>query len=222
MVLAASEPGQPDAQLALRELCEVYWYALYAFLRRDGVAEPEAMDLVQGFLADVLERGELKADPERGRFRSYIIGALRNYRRNVHRASAAQKRGGEVSSFGLEDAELRYRDEPADTESPQVLFERRWAMTLLDRAIERLAQEYRDRKRENVFEALKDKLSGGGDENYAQTALGLGMSESAVKVSVHRMRARMRELIRVEVAQTVSGEQDVDDELSQLFAALAR
>jgi len=221
MVLAAAAPSEPNAQLALRELCEVYWYPLYAFLRRDGVAESEAMDLVQGFLADVLERGELGADPERGRFRSYMIGALRNYRSNVRRAAATQKRGGEVQSFGLDDAEARYRYEPADTESPQVLFERRWAMTLLDRALERLEAEYRERKREAVFDALKDTLSGGAVENYAQKAAGLGMSESAVKVSVHRMRARMRELLREEVAQTVSSEADVDDELQQLFAALA-
>lgn len=221
MVLAASGSGEPKAELALRELCEAYWYPLYAFLRRDGTEEAEAMDLVQGFFADVLERGELGADPDRGRFRSYMIGALRNYRSNVRRAASTQKRGGHVQSFGLDEAEARYRYEPVDTESPESLFERRWAMTLLDRAIERLEGEYAERKRGNVFDVLKDTLSGGAVDSYAQKAAVLGMSESAVKVSVHRMRTRMRELLREEVAQTVPAEGDVDDELRQLFAALS-
>ena len=221
MVLAAGVPSEPQAQLALRELCEAYWYPLYAFLRRDGVDEAEAMDLVQGFLADVLVRGELGADPGRGRFRSYMIGALRNYRSNVRRAAAAQKRGGDVQSFGLDDAETRYAHEPADTESPEVLFERRWATTLIDRAIERLEAEYRDRGRGDVFDELQDTLAGGAVDTYAEKAAALGLSESAVKVGVHRMRGRLREILREEVAQTVCEEGDIDDELKRLFAALA-
>lgn len=221
MVLAAAGPSDPGAKLALRELCEVYWYPLYAFLRRDTVAEADAMDLVQGFLADVLERGELGADPDRGRFRSYMIGALRNYRSNVRRAAATQKRGGNLQAFGLDDAEARYRHEPADTDSPEVLFERRWATTLIDRAIGRLEHEYRDRGRGAVFEALEDTLAGGAVASYAQKAAALGMTESAVKVGVHRLRARLRELLREEVAQTVREQEDVDDELKRLFAALA-
>ncbi|MCK5942085.1 MAG: sigma-70 family RNA polymerase sigma factor [Planctomycetes bacterium] len=222
MVLAASDAGEPQAPMALRELCEAYWYPLYAFLRRDGVDEAEAMDLVQGFLAELLGRGELGADRERGRFRSYIIGALRHHRGNVRRAAAAQKRGGDVRTFGIDDAEARYRVESGGGDEPEALFERRWATTVIDRAVERLELEYRDRGRQRVFDALKDVLAVGAVGNYAQKAAALGMTESAVKVSVHRMRTRLRELLRAEVAQTVSSEAEIDDELRQLFAALGR
>lgn len=221
IVLAAGDHREPTAAMALRDLCAAYWYPLYAFVRRDGVAEQDAMDLVQGFVADLLQRGELGADPERGRFRSYLIGALRNFRNNERRAQAAQKRGGLVTSFSLDDAEARYGREPSRERDPVALFERRWATTLLDRTVERLATEYRQRNREHVFDALKDTLTGGATLSYADKARSLSTTEGAVKVAVHRLRGRLRELLRDEVAQTVGDAADVDAELQHLFTVLA-
>ncbi len=222
IVLAAGDRREPTAALALRDLCEAYWYPLYAFARRDGATDADAMDLVQGFLADLLARGELGAAPDRGRFRSYLIGALRNYRNNKSRAERTQKRGGDVASWSLDDAEARYGREPADRDDPEALFERRWATTLLDRALERLEQEYRERRREGFFEELKDVLTGSAITNYAEKARSLGVTESVIKVSVHRMRGRMRELLREEVAQTVADTGAIDDEIQHLFTVLAR
>ena len=189
IVLAAGDRREPTAALALRDLCEAYWYPLYAFARRDGATDADAMDLVQGFLADLLARGELGAAPDRGRFRSYLIGALRNYRNNKSRAERTQKRGGDVASWSLDDAEARYG---------------------------------RERRREGFFEELKDVLTGAAITNYAEKARSLGVTESVIKVSVHRMRGRMRELLREEVAQTVADTGAIDDEIQHLFTVLAR
>lgn len=221
LVLAAGDRQQPQAAAALADLCAAYWYPLYAFVRRDGMAENDAMDLVQGFVADLLERGELAAAPERGRFRSYLIGALQNFRRNARRAAKTKKRGGDQVVLSLDDAEARYTREPACTESPAALFDRRWAVLLLDRALDRLEAEYIGRGRGPAFGALRDTLSGASAGTYADKAAVLGISVSAVKVGVHRLRARMRELLRDEVAQTLASPDDVEAELQHLFAALA-
>lgn len=202
----------------------MYWYPLYAFLRRGGSAEDEAMDLVQGFVARLLEKGDVKADPGRGRFRAYVLGALQHYQANVRRADRAASRGGgrERASLDLDGAAARYAAESVDAASPQALFERRWALAILDRALARLDDEYRERGRGRLFAALRVTLtSTHTGETYAEKALALGVSESAIKVAVHRLRRRMGELVRDEIAQTVATPADVEQELQHLFEALA-
>lgn len=224
LVLSAKANGTPASQAALADLCVTYWYPLYAFLRRSGTAEADAGDLVQGFVARLLEKGDVDATPERGRFRSYLLGALQNHAANVRRAQRAAARGGGRSPLSLDfgDAAGRYAHEPVDVTSPRALFERRWALTILERALERLGEEYRARGRGPLFEALRETLTGQETSvTYADHARALGVSESAIKVTVHRLRARMRELVRDEIAQTVASEADIDDELQHLFEALA-
>ncbi len=213
--------GAPEeARLALGELCEAYWYPLYAFLRRRGEGEEDARDLVQGFLAGLLERGQLGADQARGRFRSYLLGALGNHASNARRHANADKRGGGQTHESL-DGEGRYALEPDHGETPEALFDRAWALLVLERALERLGEEYTQRGRTDTFEALRATLTGQAPD-HERAAAQLGTSAGAVRVTVHRMRGRLRELIRAEVAQTVGEGDEVEDELAVLLAALGR
>jgi len=225
LVVSASNSAREPATAALAELCEIYWYPLYAFLRREGTAEDDALDLVHGFLARLLDKRDLAAVPARGRFRSYLLGALQHYVANQRRAERAAVRGGDGALLSLDDAEVRYQREPAHDVTPKAMFERRWALTILERALGRLEQEYTSRGRGALFAELEHTLNGAhaGTATYAETARLLGISESAVKVTVHRLRARMRELIRDEIAQTIASDDaaDVDDELALLFAAIS-
>lgn len=217
--LEGAEPGQ-----ALAELCEAYWYPLYVWLRRRGTPEHEAADLVQGFVADLLERGHVNAEAGRGRFRSYLLGALRNYVANVDRAARAQRRGGGQAPVSIDgaEAEERYRHEPADgtDRSPEAAFARRWALDVLERAFARLSKEQEDRGLGGRFAALRGTLGGEDPRDHAALAAQLGISVSAIKVSIHRLRTRLRELIRSEVADTVATGTDVDAEVADLFEAL--
>jgi DNA-directed RNA polymerase specialized sigma24 family protein len=215
---AAGAPG--EARRALDELCEAYWYPLYAYLRRKGETEDDARDLVQGFLADLLERGRLGADPARGRFRSYLLGALVHHASNTRRRARADKRGGGRALESL-DGEARYALEPDHGETAEALFERAWALLVIERALARLGEEYGDRGAPGTFEALRGTLAGQAPE-YERVAVALGTSPGAVRVTVHRMRARLRELIRGEVAQTVADGQETEAELGLLLAALGR
>lgn len=211
------------ARRALDELCELYWQPLYAFARRRGIAEAEALDAVQSFCVQLLEHGNVGgADRDRGRFRSYLLGAFRHHLDNLRRHERAARRGGAAVRWSLDDAERRYAEEPRDDESPERLFERRWALALLERATQRLRDEYAARGRQELLTALEPALL--GDDAavpHQQVAAALQTSEGAVKVALHRMRARMRELIRDEVLQTVLDEAAVDAELLHLFAALS-
>lgn len=226
-MLAAGE-GRPtaDARAALTTLCETYWYPLYAFLRGRGHGPADAEDLTQAFFAMLLEKHVLRhADPSRGRFRSFLLTALKNFAANVHARNTAAKRGGGVPALPLEfeTAEGRFILEPSSSESPERSFDRRWALTLLDRAMSRLQDEAELKKRQEQFEALKPSLT--GDEHqlsYASTANALGMSEGAVKVAVHRLRRRFRDIVRDEISQTVSGAGEIEDELRHLWSAVAR
>ena len=222
MVVRAAAGDPAVAQRALGELCELYWPALYAFVRRSGRSEADALDLVQSFCAQLLDRGGLGgADRQEGRFRHYLLGALRHFLDNSARHERAAKRGGSELHWSLDDAEARYAAEPPGA-GPERLFERRWAMALLDRATARLRDEYEARGRRAVLDALEQALL--GDDRAAchqDVARRLGTTEGAVKVALHRLRARLRELIRDEVLQTVTDPAAVDDELRALFAALA-
>jgi len=226
LVVAAADSRHPGHEEALAELCSAYWYPVYAFVRLRGFDTDSAQDLTQGFFAQLLEKRTLKAaDEERGRFRSFVLAALKFYLSHERERAGAQKRGGGRTPIAIDGdtAEGKYRVEPVDRHTPETLFERRWAMLLLERALANLREELRESARPERSLRLAEYLTGDSSApGYKQIAEELGMSESAVKVSVHRLRGRFREILRDEVAQTVSDPGMVDDELSHLFAALER
>jgi RNA polymerase sigma-70 factor (ECF subfamily) len=222
LVVRAAAGDAAVARAALDELCEQYWYPLYAWLRRGGRGEADAWDLVQSFCLQLLERGGLQgADADRGAFRHYLLGALRHHVANQNRREATVRRGGGTLSWSLDGAEARYLQEPEDLDSPERLYERRWAMALLERAMVRLREEYRSRHKEDLLQALEPALlAEDGANRHADTAANLGISEGAVKVALHRLRARLRDLVRDEVAQTLDDPGQTDAELRFLFDAL--
>ena len=213
-----------DARAALEELCRIYWYPLYAYVRRGGTAPEDARDLVQGFFASFLALNSLeRLGEEGGRFRSYLLGALRHHVANERERSQALKRGGGEVPLPLEldGAEERYAREPADATTPESLFERKWALAVLERVLARLAAEQAEKGRGAVFERLRPFLvASDAEEPLAEAARALGLSENAARVAVHRLRARYRDLLLTEVAQTVDRPQDVEDELGRLLASL--
>jgi RNA polymerase sigma factor (sigma-70 family) len=223
IVAAAGQEGE-TSKAALADLCQAYWYPLYAFLRRRGNIADDARDLTQGFFAALLEKDYLAdADPERGRFRSFLLTAVSRFAAKEHDRAAALKRGGGQRFLPIDfnDGEQRYLREPADNWTPQRIFERRWALTLLDRTLARLRHEHEASGKLAHFDALKTFLTGqAGAPSLRQVAEQLEMTEGAVKVAVHRLRQKYRELLRAEIAQTVAAEEEVDSELALLLAAL--
>jgi RNA polymerase sigma-70 factor (ECF subfamily) len=223
-VLRARGGGSTSARAALATLCQTYWYPLYAFVRRQGHPPHDAQDLTQEFFARLLARNYL-ADVarEKGRFRSFLLVALKHFLANEGDRARAAKRGGGQSVISLDDvgAEGRYQLEPVDRLSADRIFDRRWALTLLERVLERLRAEYGALEKTGEFEAMQDCLTGKSDQSYAVIARKLGTSEGAVKVAVHRLRKRYRELLRAEVAETVDGPAEVEEELRELLRALA-
>jgi RNA polymerase sigma-70 factor (ECF subfamily) len=224
MVLDAGKTPGTDSRASLEMLCGAYWQPLYAYARLGGRDPEEALDLTQGFFAHLLER-ELIAvvDPGRGSFRAFLKTAFDNYSSNERRTARAQKRGaGEPTvSFDLEDAESRLRDLQVDAETPDLAFERHWARTLLRRSVEQLGAEMRDAGEEERFRALSPFLT--GEETvlpYRDVAARLDITESAVKVAVHRLRRRFGALLRREISQTVPDESAVDDELRHVLRVL--
>jgi len=224
VVLQAGEAESPETQAALAKLCQTYWYPLYVFIRRQGRNPQDAQDLVQGFFARVLEKNYIQdADRTKGRFRSFLLLALKRYMANEWDYANRQKRGGgnQVISLDEQDSELRYRVEPADEMSPEKAYERRWALILLQQVLDRLASEFSTPGKVRLFDELKVFLSGEKGGSYAEIGSRLGMTESAIKVTVHRLRQRYREILRLEIANTVSSPEAVDDEIRNLFAALS-
>jgi RNA polymerase sigma factor (sigma-70 family) len=224
VVLSASRKDSPAALQALEELCRAYWYPLYAHVRRTGYSPADAEDLTQSFFARLIEKDWLVvADRERGRFRSFLLGALKHFLANEWDKMRAQKRGGQLKFLSLDAlaGEDRLRHEPIDRGTPDQEFDRRWALTLLDAVLARIEREYFENGKAALFEALKSSL--GADRSgldYPQLSQTLGLSEGAVRVAVHRLRQRYRELLREMIAQTVTTQVEVEDELRQLFAAL--
>jgi len=213
-----------DAREALERLAESYWIPLFAYVRRRGYAEEDACDLTQGFFARLLERKDVgSASPEHGRFRSFLLTALKNYLINSEERERALKRGGGKAPVSIDarKAEGFLGPEPIDNDTPERIFERAWARSVLERALARLRRDYTERGKETLFEALSDELVGGEATPYAQLAEELGFTEGAIKVAVHRLRARYRKHLRLEVADTVEDPGDVEDELRGLFEALA-
>jgi RNA polymerase sigma-70 factor (ECF subfamily) len=223
LVAAATDPAAPHAREALADLCRLYWFPIYAYVRRRGQDHHAAQDLTQAFFARLLEKNDLAAaDKIRGRFRSYLLTACQHFLANAHDHDTAKKRGGGRPHLPLDfaDADTRYSHEPTDEETPERAFDRQWALGLLDRALGELRAEYADSGRATLFDALKDSLAGGAEVPYADLARELGMTEGAVKVAVHRLRQRYRDRLRGLIADTVEKPEDVDDEIRDLFAAL--
>jgi len=222
-VAAAGHSPSPQSRRALEELCASYWYPLYVFTRRRGHAADEAQDLVQGFFAYLLEKGTLAtADEARGRFRTFLLAVYQRFLSHERERDRARKRGGDrrIVSIDAADAEDRYRREPFHELTPERIYERRYALTLLDRVLARLESDFVNRGRGELFDRLKPTLTGGDATGYADLAAGLGMSPGAVKVAVHRLRRQYRDALREEIAQTVDGPEEIDDELNRLLEAL--
>jgi RNA polymerase sigma factor (sigma-70 family) len=223
MVLLAGREASPQSAEALEKLCQAYWYPLYAFARRQGCNPEEAQDATQEFFSRLLAKNQLQmADPTRGRFRSFLLASMKNMLANERRAAARQKRGGDVIvfSFQEQEAEQRYLLEPADSITPESVFERRWAETILARVLDRLEAESNGHALR--FEQLKVFLiEAKGAAAFADMARQLGVTESALKSVVHRMRRRYAELFRDEVSQTVANMADLDDEMRHLLTVLS-
>lgn len=226
IVRAASGENSNEANAALQQLCQVYWYPLYSFVRFKGYKANEAEDLTQAFFADLLSRGDLqKVQPQLGRFRSFLLTALKNFLNNQWDRSQAQKRGGGVSQLSLDfgHANQQYQTCPVDAETPDLAFQRQWALTLLGQVTKTLGKEYEKRGKGHVFKRIQIFLAGKSqDSTLAEAARELDMTEVAVKVAVHRMRERFGQLIRQYIQETVDSPEEVDDEINQLFAALRR
>jgi RNA polymerase sigma-70 factor (ECF subfamily) len=225
VVVAARGEDSPDARAALEKLCRNYWLPIYAFVRRQGHSPHDAQDLTQEFFARLLGRNFLSAvDRSKGKFRSFLLGAVKHFLANEWDRARAQKRGGSNTLIPIDaaSAETACWMEPTDNSSADRIFERRWAMALLDQVLRRLREEYVRLGKEELFEQLKPVLTETSlAVRYAGIALRLGSSEGAVKVAVHRLRLRYRELLRAEIAETVASEAEIDDEIRSLFAALS-
>jgi DNA-directed RNA polymerase specialized sigma24 family protein len=225
IVVAAGDATSPQAREALERLCKSYWYPLYAFVRRRGRNSHDAKDLTQAFFLQLLEHGYLsRADPRKGRFRTFMLVALNHFLTNQWHHANAQKRGGDAVMLSLDEvsAEHRYGAEPFAADHPERLFEKRWALTVVDRALSHLQQEFADSGRSELFEALKGVLTGAQvTEAYSTLAGRFGLTEAAVKMTVVRLRRRFGEVLRVEVGHTVSSESEIDDELRHLLRVVA-
>ncbi len=225
VVLAAGSPESTRYKEALETLCRTYWFPLYAYLRRRGYDRHKSEDSIQGFFASLLEKQGLRlADSDRGRFRSYLLGALKHFMADERDRTRTQKRGGDCRVFSLDfdSGEALYVPEPAHQLSPDKLFERSWALTVLRGATDKLEAEWSAMHKQELFKHLVVYLAPVEETaSYRDMAAELNMSEAAVKTAVHRMRKRYRELLRREVAQTLATEKQVEDELRELFAAFS-
>lgn len=223
LVLRAGQERGPASLEALEKLCHAYWFPLYAFARREGCAPHEAQDLTQEFFSRLLAKNYLQmADPNRGRFRSFLLASFKHMMANERRDASRQKRGGGAKVFSLDEheAEERYQVDHADYQTPEWLFERRWAETTLTRVLDRLAAEYSGHTLR--FDDLKVFLiEASGSAPFADVATRLGVTESALKSIVHRMRRRYADLFRDEVAQTVESPADLEDEIGYMLTVLS-
>jgi RNA polymerase sigma-70 factor (ECF subfamily) len=223
-VVLEARGSSPDSRAALESLCQAYWYPLYAYLRRRGSSIDDAQDLVQAFFVGLIEKRVLSiADPERGRFRSFLLASLRNFTANERDKQQAKKRGGGTLPFRIDGSagESRYCGEPGHDITPEQLYHKQWAVTLLDRVMELLRDEFSRRGQEHQFECLKRFLAGRSSESsYVEVASELNLTRAAAMSAVSRMRRRYREILRTEIGRTVSHPSEVDDEIRGLFESL--
>jgi RNA polymerase sigma factor (sigma-70 family) len=222
LVVAAGNPRRQDCRDALARLCEQYWYPVYAYVRRRGYTKEEAQDLTQDFFVRILEGRYLdRADQNRGKFRSFLLNSCKFFLADQADRARAQKRGaGAILPFEVTSAEERYRFEPLDTETPEGIFERNWAVSLLDRVVSRLRDEFTQHGSAGDFEKLKVFLLGQSEVPYAELAREMGASEGGLKVAIHRLRKRYRVLFQREIAETVADPAEVDSEISFLISTL--
>ena len=224
VVVAAGHGDTTRAHEALAHLCKTYWYPLYAYARRRGCSPHDAQDLTQEFFARLLEGNWVaKAERQRGRFRSFLLSAMKHFMANEWNKAHMQKRGGGQPILSLNDdaAEHRYRLEPAEKATPESLFERGWALTLLEGVLARLEEEYGRTGKQAWMEAMRPALTTDrGAIDYTEMAEKLGLTETAARVAVHRLRQRYRQLIRAEVTSTVASPEEVEAEMRHLFQAL--
>ena len=225
-VLLSGQSQAPGSDLAREEFCQLYWYPLYAFIRRRGYNAEDARDLTQGFFLFIFDHKALRrATPTKGKFRSFLLGSLKNYLSNEYQRENAIKRGGKIDfvSVDFSDGEDRYSREPTDSPTPEKIFDANWALTLLERAIVRLKEEYSAKGKATVFETLTPFLDVSGAAqapSYKIVAEKLRVSDPGVKTLIHRFRKRYSEILREAVAQTVTDPGEIDDEIRSLCEAL--
>ncbi len=225
VVLQAGQGETPQATAALEQLCRTYWYPLYAYARRHGHGPEDAEDLIQGFFLQLFQHKTLThVDQRKGLFRAFLLAGLKYYMADCRDKARAQKRGGGLAAlpFDLSDAEIRYGREPSDDLAPDRLFERHWAVTLLEQVVDRLERDYDEAGKGELFVKLKPFLvEGGRGQPYAAVGVELGLTEEAVKKAVQRLRQRYGALFREEIAQTVANPADAEEELRYLHAVMA-
>ncbi len=225
VVLLAGQADSPQAADALEKLCRTYWYPLYVYVRRQGNSPEDAQDLTQDFFSRLLEKNYFaKADRDRGKFRTFLLGSLKNFLVNEWKRAGRLKRGGDLTflSFDAKETEERYAGEPSDETNPANAYERQWAVALIEQVFSMLRGEYAAADKAQLFEALKVCVWGEtSPAPYAEIGQQLNLTEGTVKVAVHRLRQRFRELLRAEVAHTVARPEDIDGELRHLIAIVS-
>lgn len=225
-MLAGQDAAADSARDAMAALCRDYWYPLYAYCRRQGLDMHDAQDATQGFFNHLLEAGTLqRARAEQGRFRTFLLGSLRHFLANERRHQNAAKRGGGGARISFDEmaAEQRFSSEPADSATPETLFERSWAFALIERVFRRLEEEYARAEKHTLFTALRPLLTAeSARPGYEALAARLGMSTAAIGTAVFRMRRRYGELMREEIAETVSHADEVEEEIAHLIRVVAR
>ncbi len=226
MVLAVKDQVSPEARAALAELCKTYWYPLYAYVRRSGYSEEDAQDLTQEFFTRFLARGYFaRAERKRGRFRTFLLSSMKNFLTEEWHKRTREKRGGgrQIVSFDEQDAEGRYLAEPVENVTPEIIYEKRWASTLLNRVTANLREEFKVRRKGEMFELLSQFLWDREADSipYEEVAHKLKRSVGSVKVAVHRIRQRYRELLRAEIADTVARSDEIDGELRHLISVIS-
>ncbi len=225
LILAAGSLDSGESRSALETLCAAYWYPIYAYVRRRGNDPERARDLTQEFFLRLLENPTFSvADPEKGRFRAFLLSSVKFFLSNEYRSAQAQKRGGgmQVLPFEIISGEESYSREPFHDETPETIFDRRWARALLDRVVNRLRDEFAAHGKVEHFEKLKGCLLDRSDVPYAELALQMQTTEGALKVAISRLRKRYRDLLRAEIGETVNDPSDIDGEFRYLAAALSR
>lgn len=225
MVVSAGDAGS-GSRVALEKLCEQYWIPLYSYVRRRGYSAEDAQDLTQEFFVRLVEQNRVaRADREKGRFRSFLLASLKNFLSDEWDKARARKRGGGIPILPLQfgEGESAYEHEPVDNITPDQIYERRWALTVLDTVLKNLRSEQERDGKADLFARLSPCLAGErAGQKYADLARELDLTESAVKSMVHRLRRRYRDLLRQEIANTVATTEDIDDELHYLIQVLAR